>query len=57
MDGKPFIGVELGCAWDAEHGVGVLLHGAKALGVGGADTAFTLWIAEKYAGDVEPNSD
>jgi hypothetical protein len=57
VDGKPFIGVELGCAWDAEHGVGVLLHGAKALGVGGADTAFTLWIAEKYAGDVEPNSD
>jgi hypothetical protein len=50
-DGKPFIGVELGCTWDAElGGGGVLLHGAKALGVGGADTAFTLWMAKKYAG-------
>ena len=41
-DGKPFIGVELGCTWDAEHGLGVLLHGAKVLKVGGADTAITL---------------
>jgi hypothetical protein len=52
-DGKPFIGVELGCAWDAEHGLGVLLHGAKALEVGGADTAITLWMAKKTRGNSE----
>jgi hypothetical protein len=49
-DGKPFIGVELGCTWDAEHGLGVLLHGPTPLEVGIADTAITLWIARKYAG-------
>ena len=47
--GQPYIGVELGCEWDAEHGVGVLLHGATPLEIGGADTAILLWIAEKYA--------
>ena len=47
-ENKPFIGVELGCTWDVEHGVGVLLHGATALEIGGADTAILLWIAEKY---------
>jgi hypothetical protein len=46
---EPYIGVELGCTWDEEHGVGVLLHGAKPLEVGGADTAILLWIAKKYA--------
>src|SRR5262249_38599645 len=49
-DTKPFIGIELGCTWEVEHGVGILLHGSTALEVGTADTAFTLWIAKKYAG-------
>jgi hypothetical protein len=48
-DGKPFIGIELGCTWDDEHGVGVLMHGDKGLEVGGADTAILLWIAEQHA--------
>ena len=48
-DGKPFIGVELGCTWDEEGGVGILLHGSTPLEVGGADTAILLWVAEKYA--------
>ncbi|HEX4794262.1 MAG TPA: hypothetical protein VH370_10750 [Humisphaera sp.] len=47
-DGMPFIGVELGSTWEVEHGVGVLLHGAKVLEIGGADTAFTRWIVRKY---------
>jgi hypothetical protein len=47
-DGKPFIGVELGCTWEQEHGVGVLMHGAKVLKVGGAETAFTKWIMERF---------
>lgn len=48
QDGKPFIGVELGCTWEAEHGVGILLHGDKALEIGGADTAILLWLAKKH---------
>ncbi|MFO1005493.1 MAG: hypothetical protein U0929_06030 [Planctomycetaceae bacterium] len=48
QDGRPFIGVELGCTWEAEHGVGILLHGDNPLEIGGADTAITLWIAKKY---------
>jgi hypothetical protein len=47
--GPPYIGIELGCTWDDEHGLGVLLHGATALEVGGADTALLLWLAEQYA--------
>jgi hypothetical protein len=48
-NGIPFIGVELGCTWEQEHGLGILLHGTTALELGGADTAFLLWIARKYA--------
>ena len=32
----PFIGIELGCTWEAEHGVGVLLHGDSVVELGGA---------------------
>ena len=48
QDGRPFIGVELGCTCEIEHGVGILLHGDKPLEVGGADTAILLWLAEKH---------
>ena len=47
-DSVPFIGIDLGCTWDDEHGVGILLHGQKPLEIGGADTAGLLWIAKKY---------
>ena len=49
QDGKPFIGVELGCTWEVGHGVGILLHGSTPLEIGGADTAIMLWVAKKYA--------
>ena len=48
-DGKPYVGVELGCTWEVEHGLGVLLHGATPLEVGGTDTAILLWKAKRYA--------
>lgn len=48
-NGIPYIGIELGCDWDEEHGAGILLHGSTPLEVGGADTAFLLWMARKYA--------
>ncbi|WP_437187452.1 DUF6985 domain-containing protein [Planctomicrobium sp. SH668] len=47
--GKPFLGVALECTWDAEHGVGILLHGETPLEIGGADTAILLWLAKEYA--------
>ncbi len=45
-EGIPYVGFELGCAWDQEHGLGALLHGPRVVKVGGADTATLLWIAE-----------
>lgn len=47
--GPPYIGFELGCDWEEEHGLGVLMHGTRAVEVGAADTAFLLWIAEADA--------
>jgi hypothetical protein len=48
-EGLPYVGYEFGCTWDGEHGLGVLMHGSRVVEVGGANTAFTLWIAEKDA--------
>ena len=54
--GIPYVGVELGCDWDEEHGAGVLFYGAEPLEVGGADTAVLLWLAKKYANQSFPDS-
>ncbi len=48
-DGVPYVGFEFGCTWDEEHGLGVLMHGTRTVEIGGADTAITLWIAQKDA--------
>lgn len=48
-DRAPYVGVEFSCPWDEEHGLGVLLHGTRVVDIGGADTAFLLWIAERDA--------
>lgn len=48
-DGMPYVGLEFGCSWDAEHGLGVLMHGARVVDIGGADTAILLWMAERDA--------
>ena len=48
-DGVPYVGFEFGCTWDDEHGLGILMHGQRAVEIGGADTAFLLWIAEQDA--------
>ncbi len=49
-DGLPYIGLEFGCTWDEEHGLGVLMHGTRPVEVEGSDTARLLWIAEGDAG-------
>ena len=48
-EGLPYVGYEFGCTWDDEHGLGVFTHGTRVLEVGGADTAFDLWIAKRDA--------
>jgi hypothetical protein len=48
--GLPYVGLEFGCSWDGEHGLGVLMHGTRVVEIGGADTAILLWIAEQDAG-------
>ena len=48
-DGLPYVGFELGCTWDDEHGLGVLMHGTRVVEIGGADTAILLWMAERDA--------
>jgi|SRR5581483_4162976 hypothetical protein len=50
-EGIPYIGFDFGCVWDGEHGLGVLMHGTRVVEVGGADTAFTLWVAKQDADD------
>jgi hypothetical protein len=46
-DGQPYVGFEFECPWDEEHGLGVLMHGTRVVKLGGAGTAFLLWVAEQ----------
>lgn len=57
-DGLAYIGFELGCSWDDEHGAGVMTHKARVVDFGYADTSFLDWIAEKDGGKrIVPNDD
>jgi hypothetical protein len=55
-EGIPFIGVELECPWDDEHGLGVLLYGKKPLEVGEGYDAVLLWLAEEYLEKIKDNT-
>lgn len=35
----PYVGAEFSCAWDEEHGLGVLTVGTEILGIGTADVS------------------
>ncbi len=48
-NGLPYIGYEFGCDWEEKHGLGVLMHGTRAVDVGFADVAFLSSIAEEDA--------
>lgn len=50
-DGLAYVGFELGCVWDDEHGLGVMTHGGRILEVGQADTSFDAWIARRDGAD------
>lgn len=45
--GAPYVGYRFACAWEDEHGLGVLMHQDRVVALGGAETAFLLWIAEE----------
>lgn len=38
--GDPCVGMELGCTWDEEHGLGIVVHGSGAVEWDGAALAF-----------------
>jgi hypothetical protein len=42
-----YLGFEIGCTWDEEHGLGVMLHKDRIIDIGGADSSFLWWIAER----------
>lgn len=46
-NGVPYVGYQFSCSWDEEHGLGVLMLDRRVVAIGGADTAFLLWIAER----------
>jgi hypothetical protein len=48
--GHAYVGFELGCTWDEEHGLGVLTHKGRVVEVGQADTAFDSHAAKKDGG-------
>ena len=48
--GHAYIGLELGCTWDEEHGAGVILHKSRVIAAGQADTSFDTHAAIKDGG-------
>jgi hypothetical protein len=49
-DGFAYVGYELGCDWDNEHGIGVMMHKDRVVEIGQANTSFNSWIAYKDNG-------
>lgn len=49
-DGFAYIGFEMGCDWDMEHGIGIMTHKNKVIAIGQAHTAFDVWEAYKDNG-------
>jgi hypothetical protein len=52
-DDYAYIGFELGCTWDEEHGVGVMMHKDRVVSVGQADESFNTWTTYKDNGTEE----
>jgi hypothetical protein len=48
--GMACIGFEFGCAWDEEHGAGVMTHNGRVIATGQADCSFVEWIARQGLG-------
>lgn len=48
-----YIGFELGCSWDEEHGVGVMMHKDRVVKIGLAEESFNYWTCFEDNGTVE----
>lgn len=48
-DGLAYIGLQLGCDWDDEHGLGIVLHGTRVVEIGEADIAFRWRLTEQQS--------
>lgn len=46
LDGLAFVGLQFGCTWDREHGLGVQMHGSRVVEIGSADASFA-WAPEE----------
>lgn len=51
--GLPVVACVMECAWDEEHGVGMVLHGTRVLRVGQQSDATMLWAARQCLPGVE----
>lgn len=51
-EGMAYTGYQFHCTWDEEHGLGFMLHKDRIIEMGGADSSFLEWIAEK---DLDPD--
>ena len=56
-DGFAYIGFELGCEWDIEHGAGVMMHKDRVIAIGQADTAFDSWITYADNGTIDDETE
>jgi hypothetical protein len=56
-DGVAYVGYQFGCTWDDEHGLGVMTHKDRIVDIGGADSSFLAWIAEKDLAPEQTNAD
>jgi hypothetical protein len=48
-----YLGFEIGCTWDEEHGVGVMMYKDRVVSVGQADESFNTWTTYKDNGTYE----
>ena len=55
-EGYSYVGLECGCTWDDEHGLGFLLHKDRLVNIGQADAGFSTWEAYKDNGTYERKS-
>ena len=44
--GVSYAGLQFGCTWDVEHGLGVMMHNDRVVDLGGADVSFA-WPPEE----------
>ena len=46
-DGVAYVGFSFWCTWDDEHGLGIMMHKDRVVEIGGSDSAFLTWVAER----------